>query len=48
MDCVPLIIENAPVGAATFRVAVGGLIQDEFFFDFDLSPAGVWWIKYPN
>jgi hypothetical protein len=47
LDCVPLIIEHAPVGIVNHRdddIGIGTAGTQ----DFDISPPGEWWIKYPN
>jgi hypothetical protein len=48
-ECVPLIIENAPVGLATFRLPVGNLplsVYPDYDIFFDGVTSG--WIQYPN
>lgn len=48
MDCVPLLINNAPVGYAAWNVPTNNGKWLERWHDYDLSPANEWWIKYPN
>jgi hypothetical protein len=47
-DCVPLSIENAPVGYHLYSFQQPNSDITQIQHDFDLSPAGVWWITYPN
>lgn len=43
LDCVPLVLENMPLGKAQLGLSsVGEAIE------FDLSPDGEFWIEYPN
>ena len=45
-DCTRLILENVPLGEASFsRRAAPAFLPYE---DFDLSPPGEFWIEYPN
>jgi hypothetical protein len=48
-NCVPLIIENAPVGTATFILPVSN-VPLEAFPDYDIYLEGVTagWIQHPN
>lgn len=55
-NCVPLKIENVdPTTDHVFRVSIGGAANnpaafpvDEYAIDFDVSPMGTYWIRYPN
>ena len=47
LDCVPLVIEYAPVGFVAHRDDDIG-IGIEGAKDFDVSPPGEWWIRLPN
>jgi hypothetical protein len=48
-ECIPLMIENAPVGSATFRLPVNN-IPAAAYPDYDVYFDGVTsgWIQYPN
>ncbi len=48
LDCVPLVIEHAPVGNVQHRDDRDAGIGVEGTVDFDLSPPGEYWIRYPN
>jgi hypothetical protein len=48
LDCIPLIIESAPVGLVQHRDDTDLGLGPEGSEDFDTSPAGEWWIKWPN
>ncbi len=49
-DCIPLIIENAPVGNASFRIPIGNRVPLSDWPDFDIYFDGETsgWIQYPN
>lgn len=46
--CVPYSLENAPVGWAAWETPSNDGRWPERYKDHDVSPAGEWWIKYPN
>ena len=48
LDCIPLIIENAPSGRVQHRDDTHLGLSVMGIKDFDLSPPGEWWIEYPN
>jgi hypothetical protein len=48
LDCVPLIIEHAPVGLVQHRDDKDLGISTAGEQDFDISPEGLWWIEYPE
>ncbi len=48
VDCIPLIIENAPLGRVNHRDDRDLDLPSRGSVDFDISPDGVWWIEYPN
>lgn len=51
LDCVPLIIDNAPASGGTLQHRDDTHLIDHpntGYDDFDTSPSGHWWIKYPN
>ena len=48
LDCVPLVIENAPTGQVQHRDDVHLGLGPGGAQDFDTSPAGEWWIEYPD
>lgn len=43
-DCIPLILENFPVGQASYWVPA----LPENNTEYDISPPGEFWIRYPN
>lgn len=45
--CIPLVMEHVPVGAAEYGDPENNQIGPEGVRDFDLSPAGEWWITWP-
>lgn len=47
-NCVPLSIENAPVGKFLYSFQAPNHDVAEITHDYDQSPEGVWWIQYPN
>lgn len=48
LDCVPLLVENAPVGQVQHRDDQDLGINPSGEKDFDISPPGEWWIEYPD
>ena len=48
LDCIPLIIENAPVGRPQHRDDTHLGLTTAGAQDFDTSPPGEWWITFPN
>ncbi len=48
LDCVPLIIEGAPVGIVQHRDDVDLGLGPGGAQEFDTSPPGEWWIEYPE
>jgi hypothetical protein len=51
LDCVPLIIDNAPATPGPIQHRDDTHLVDHpnlGYDDFDTSPPGQWWIKYPN
>lgn len=51
LDCVPLLIENAPVTSTPTQHRDDQHLVDHpraGYDDFDTSPPGQWWIDYPN
>jgi hypothetical protein len=48
LDCVPLIIEHAPVGQVQHRDDQDLGLPTAGEQDFDISPPDQWWIKYPE
>lgn len=44
LDCVPLRLEQMPVGYYQYRDDVQGIAAP----DHDTSPAGRWWLRYPR
>jgi hypothetical protein len=51
LDCVPLIIENAPPTSGAIQHRDDTHLVDhprQGYDDFDTSPPGQWWIRYPN
>lgn len=48
LDCIPLIIEEAPIGRVQHRDDRDLGLSTAGTQDFDISPEGVWWIEYPN
>jgi hypothetical protein len=47
LDCVPTVVEGAPVGQHQYRDDQLG-IPVSGTQDFDTSPPGEWWIKFPE
>ncbi|HEY1408892.1 MAG TPA: hypothetical protein VF434_08125, partial [Promineifilum sp.] len=48
LDCIPLNIVNAPVGKVQYRDDQDMGFNSAGEKDFDISPPGEWWIKYPG
>ncbi|MCA9975891.1 MAG: hypothetical protein KC413_09090 [Anaerolineales bacterium] len=48
LDCIPLIIENAPLGLVQHRDDTHLGLPSAGAQDFDISPPGEWWIEFPN
>ena len=48
LDCIPIIIEHAPVARVQHRDDRDLGLSSAGSQDFDISPAGEWWITYPN
>ena len=48
LDCIPLSIVNAPVGKVQYRDDQDMGFNSAGEKDFDISPPGEWWIKYPG
>lgn len=46
--CVPYVLENAPVGWASWETPSNSGYWPERYKDNDVSPPGEWWIKLPN
>lgn len=47
LDCVPLILEHVPLGSVQHRDDRDLGLDSAGAQDFDISPAGVWWIEPP-
>jgi len=47
-SCVPISIQGVPVGLASFRLRPAVHFDSEGLQEFDVSPPGEWWIRYPN
>lgn len=48
LDCVPLVVEGAPVGKVQHRDSDDLGLSAAGERDFDSSPPGEWWIRYPT
>lgn len=48
LDCVPLVIDGVPIGLVEHRDDRDLGIGPDGSQDFDTSPAGEWWIGWPN
>ena len=45
LDCVPLVMTHVPVGTGYYQDPGNGGAQAK---EFDTSPSGVKWLKFPN
>jgi hypothetical protein len=48
LDCVPLVAEGLPAGDLQFRDDTDLCLPSTGERDFDVSPPGEWWIRFPN
>ncbi len=48
LDCVPLVLENVPVGTVQHRDDTHLGLSPAGLTDFDTSPSGEYWITFPN
>lgn len=48
LDCVPLVLQHAPIGRVQHRDDRDLGISPDLLQDFDTSPPGEWWIQYPD